>query len=76
MRRGVAVSATLLLGLSMFIAPALVAAPSAIAKEYPSWQEVEAAKASTAASAEAAARIDSLLNPCGAWQHSEDVGWY
>ncbi|MET0853036.1 MAG: hypothetical protein ABWY30_00245, partial [Microterricola sp.] len=67
MRRAVAASATLLLGLPMFVAPVLgavvfVDAPAAAAAEdYPSWQEVEAAKASTAASAAAAARIDSLL---------------
>jgi hypothetical protein len=51
----------LLLGISVLVAPVLVAAPAAGAEEYPSWQEVEAAKASTEASAAAAVRIDSLL---------------
>jgi hypothetical protein len=60
MRRAVPAAATLLLGLSVFVAAVFVAAP-AVAEEYPSWQEVEAAKASTEASAAAAVRIDSLL---------------
>lgn len=61
MRRAVAAAATLLLGMSVLVSPVLVAAQPAGAEEYPSWQEVEAAQASTEASAAAAARIDRLL---------------
>ncbi|HEY9423190.1 MAG TPA: hypothetical protein VIP54_00220 [Microterricola sp.] len=61
MRRAVAAAATLLIGMSVLVSPVLVAAQPAGAEEYPSWQEVEEAQASTEASAAAAARIDRLL---------------
>lgn len=53
---GIALVAALVFG--------LVAVPSSIASaaDYPSWDEVEAARASTAASAAASSRIDSLLD--------------